>query len=95
MTSLFGTIGPFNNAEEMWAPYIKHLEQYFIANNVEDEKKQRSIFFSISGPKTYALLQDLLQPKKLSATELKEIVEMLEGHFMPTLNVKVKVLRDM
>ena len=40
MASLYGTIGPFNEAEETWAQYVGRLEQYFIANDVEDDKKQ-------------------------------------------------------
>ena len=87
MASLYGTIGPFNEAEETWTEYVERLEQYFIANDVEDDKKQRAIFLSVCGPKTYSLLRDLLQPRKPSATEFKEIVETLERHFRPTPNV--------
>ena len=43
MASLFGTIGPFNKAEEPWAQYVERLEQYFIVNDVEDDNKQRAI----------------------------------------------------
>ena len=66
MASLYGTVGPFNDEEETWTQYVERLEQYFIANEVEDDKKQRAIFLSVCGPKTYALLRDLLPPKKPS-----------------------------
>ena len=43
MASLYGTIGPFNEAEETWAQYVEHLEQYFIGNDVKDDKKKAKI----------------------------------------------------
>ena len=51
---------------------------------MEDDKKQRVIFLSVCSPKTYSLLRDLLQPRKPSATEFKEIVETLATHFRAT-----------
>ena len=90
MASLYGTVGPFNDEEETWTQYVERLEQYFIANEVEDDKKQRAIFLIVCGPKTYALLRDLLQPQKPSATELKVIVKTLEDHFLPKPNVIVE-----
>ena len=90
MASLYGTVGPFNDEEETWTQYVERLEQYFIANEVEDDKKQRAIFLSVCGPKTYALLRDLLQPKKPSETDLKVIVKTLEEHFLPRPNVIVE-----
>ena len=87
MASLFGTIGPFNKAEEPWAQYVERLEQYFIVNDVEDDNKQRAIFLSVCGPKTYSLIRDLLQPRKPSATDIKEILETVARHFMSKPNV--------
>ena len=75
VASLYGTIDPFNEAEDTWAQYVKSLEQYFIANDVEDDRKQRAIFLSVCGPKAYSLIRDLLQPRKPSATDIKEILE--------------------
>ena len=51
---------------------------------MEDDKKQRVIFLSVCSSKTYSLLRDLLQPRKPSATEFKEIVQTLATHFRPT-----------
>ena len=87
MASLYGTIGPCNKAEETWAQYVERLEQYFIANDVEDDKKKRAIFLNVCGPETYFLIRDLLQPRKHSATDIKEILETVARHFMLKPNV--------
>ncbi len=80
MASLYGTVGPFNDEEETWTQYVERLEQYFIANEVEDDKKQRAIFLSVCGPKTYALLRDLLQPKKPSETEREMFLVVIDAY---------------
>ena len=87
MASLYGTIGPFNKAEETWPQYVERLKQHFITNDVEDDKKQRAIFLSVCGPKTYSLIRDLLQPRKPSATDIKEILVTVARHFMPKPNM--------
>ncbi|CAB4026015.1 PREDICTED: uncharacterized protein LOC109593185 [Paramuricea clavata] len=86
----YGKVSPFDEAEETWTQYTERLEQYFLANKVTDAKKQRAIFLSVCGSKTYALIRDLLQPKKPGDTEIKEIFKELEKHFIPTPSVIVE-----
>ena len=68
---------------ELWTQYVECLEQYFLANDIKDAAKQRTIFLSMCGGKTYALVRDLLQPKKPVETELKDIYKELEKHYPP------------
>jgi len=35
----YGKIGEFKESEESWTQYVERLEQYFVANEVEDVKK--------------------------------------------------------
>ncbi|KAL9987157.1 hypothetical protein ACROYT_G001414 [Oculina patagonica] len=78
----YGKIGdPVSNGPSIDGPSIERLEQYFLANDVEDAAKQQAILLSICGIKTYALLRDLLQPAKPAETTFKKIVETLEKHF--------------
>ncbi|CAB4004480.1 LOW QUALITY PROTEIN: uncharacterized protein K02A2.6-like [Paramuricea clavata] len=86
----YGKVSPFDEAEETWTQYTERLEQYFLANEVTDAKTQRAIFLSVCGSKTYALIRDLLQPKKPGDTEIKEIFKELEKHFIPTPSVIVE-----
>ncbi|CAB4030206.1 PREDICTED: uncharacterized protein LOC106613174 [Paramuricea clavata] len=86
----YGKVSPFDEVEETWTQYTERLEQYFLANEVTDAKEQRAIFLSVCGSKTYALIRDLLQPKKPGDTEIKEIFKELEKHFIPTPSVIVE-----
>ena len=79
----YGNIGKFKQSEESWTQYVERLEQYFLANEVEDVAKRRAILLSVRGSKTYALARDLLQPAKPAETTFKKIVDTLENHFLP------------
>ena len=79
----YGNVGEFKESEESWTQYAERLEQYFAANEIKDEKKQRAILLSVCGSKTYGLIRDLLQPQKPGDAGLKEILQKLESHFSP------------
>ena len=79
----YGKIGEFKESEESWTQYVERLEQYFLANEVEDVAKRRAILLTVCGSKTYALARDLLQPAKPAETTFKKIVDTLEKHFSP------------
>ena len=71
--ALYGIVGEFKESEESWIQYVERLEQYFLANEITDGKKQRAILLSVCGSKTYGLLRDILQPKKPADTDIKVI----------------------
>ena len=52
-----GNIGEFDRGAEDWAAYCERLEQYFLANDVEDVEKQRAILLSVCGTGTYQLIR--------------------------------------
>ena len=41
--------------EDDWEQYVERQEQVFVANKIDEDQR---------GPKTYALLSDLLAPEK-------------------------------
>ena len=81
----YGKIGEFKESEDMWIryQYVERLEQYFLANEVDDVAKRRAILLSVCGSKTYALARDLLKPARPAETTIKKIVDTLEKHFSP------------
>ena len=79
----YGKIGKFNESEESWTQYVERIEQYFLANEVEDAAKKRAILLSACRSKTYALARDLLQPARPAVVTFKKIVDTLERHFTP------------
>ena len=62
MSIIRGTIREFNSTQEDWASYAERLQQYFAANNVEDEDKQKAILLSACGIATYRLIKNLTAP---------------------------------
>ncbi|XP_036815479.1 uncharacterized protein LOC118943635 [Oncorhynchus mykiss] len=77
-----GKIDVFDDTQENWATYIERLEQYFIANDIADNKRVPALL-SLIGPKTYSLLRDLTAPLKPSNKTFTEIVEILQNHLSP------------
>lgn len=65
-----------------WDDYRERVEQYFVANDISEEKK-RAVFLTCCGPEMYALLRRLLSPLKPSATALPAIFDALTKHFSP------------
>ena len=58
----FEQVGAFIEGQEEWKQYVERLEQYLIANGVEDAGKKRAVFLSTIGPQAYKLLSSLVAP---------------------------------
>ena len=86
----YGNIEEFDESGESWTQYAERLEQYFLANDIKTDKKQKAILLSVCGSKTYGLIRDLLQPKKPAEDELTVIYETLDNHFSPKPSVIVE-----
>lgn len=77
-----GKLEVFDDSQESWANYTERLEQYFIANEVADNKKVPALL-SLIGPKTYGLLRDLTAPEKPSSKSFVDLVAILQAHLAP------------
>ena len=75
MTTI-GKIESFDEAQEKWETYVERVEQFFLANNIDDHHKVPTLL-SLIGGKTYALLRDLLTPEKPATKSFQEIVTTL------------------
>ena len=68
-----GSLGEFNQKTGDWKSYIERVQQYFAANDVEDENKQRAVLLSSVGDKTYRTIKDVLSP--YATVELATLIE--------------------
>ena len=59
------------------------MEQYFIANDVTDEKKQTAIFLTVITNETYSLLKNLIAPESPGGNTVKTLSETLADHLKP------------
>ena len=59
-SGFIGKIDPFDNSEESWPSYIERAEQFFLVNDIANEKKA-PILLTTMGSKTYSLLTLVLR----------------------------------
>ena len=82
MMTTLGHLGKFDSSEERILVYLEYVELFFSANGIEDNKKV-VVLLSVIGPKTYALLHDLLVPEKPSEKSVAVLFETLRKYFEP------------
>ena len=82
MSWAIGKIEPFDGGLEDWPTYVESVEQFFVANNVDDDKRVASLL-SLIGSRTYGLLRSLTTPDKSSEKPYTEIVDTLSRHLSP------------
>ena len=80
MTAI-GKIESFDDTNENWETYVERVEQFFLANNIDDEHKVPTLL-SLIGGKTYALLRDLA-PEKPATKSFQQIFTTLLEHLSP------------
>ena len=73
----------FDPDVEQWDDYEDRLQQYFIANDITQDRKKVAILITVVGSKTYALLRNLLAPDKPATQDYEDIVETLKTHLCP------------
>lgn len=100
----FGAIEPFDGKN--WELYHERLEHFFDANDLEvieanndgtnlpqvaaRQSKRRAILLSVIGSSTYALLRNLISPRKPNAVAYNDIVTTLTNHYSPKPSVPVQ-----
>lgn len=82
MSGGVGQMNVFENGTGDWTTYVERVEQYCLANKVEDERKV-AVLLSVMGVKTYNLLRSLITPAKPADKSFKKITEVLQKHFQP------------
>ncbi len=81
--AVHGSVGLFDSNQEDWTSYVERLEAYFIANDVDDGVKKRSIFLSNCSPQIYQVVKSIIAPHKPTEKSFDELVEALRGHWQP------------
>ena len=79
----FGQVGAFIKGQEGWKQYVKRLEQYLIANGVENTAKKHAIFLSTIGPQAYKLFSSLVAPTSPGEKSYADLVQVMKDHHYP------------
>ena len=82
--SLLGTLEKFELQTDNWLEYVERIEQYFIANAIDEADKKRGILLTVIGSETYSLLRSLISPAKPADKTFSQLVDVLKAHLNPT-----------
>ena len=82
-TRLTGALGPFVQEKMQWTSYAERMEEYLLANGVDDARKKVAVLLSTVGEPTYELLRDLCSPEKPNTKSFDDLVTLLTGHLQP------------
>ena len=81
--AVLGRIDSFDLKTDNITEYTERVEQYFIANDVTDEKKQTDIFLTVIENEIYSLLRNLLAPESTAGKTVNTLSETLIDHLKP------------
>ena len=81
--TLLGNIESFDYRCDDICEYVERIEQYFCANDVNDQIKQTAIFLTVIGEETYSLLRKLLSPDVPASKSVKALSEKVKNHLQP------------
>ncbi|XP_046742894.1 uncharacterized protein LOC124409358 [Diprion similis] len=86
--SFFSTTGSLSEFQigEDWDLYQERLGQYFVANNVADERRV-AVLITLVGQEAYKILKDLCDPVLPAAKTYKELCDILKIQFAPRISV--------
>ena len=77
-----GNIGEFSELTETWKSYTERVKQYFMANEISDDRKVPALL-ALMGGKTYSLLRNLTSPDDPASKGFDAIVKLLDNHLSP------------
>ena len=77
-----GNISEFSELTETWKSYMERVKQYFMANEISDDRKVPALL-ALMGGKTYSLLRKLISPDDPASRGFDAIVNLLDDHLSP------------
>ena len=83
---------PFQLGAEDWEQYVERVSQYFVANDIANDKKVAVLLTSV-GQKAYSLMSDLTAPRKPAEKTYDELVALMKAHKPITIAEQFKFHR--
>ena len=81
--SVIGKLEPFEPGQNDWLMYTERLEQFFVANDIEDDKKKVATLLTAIGATGYSLLRNLVSPAKPADKSYDTLVKTMKDHLRP------------
>ena len=83
-------VSMFDPSTEDWTTYTERMKHYFVANDMTDADKKRSILLSACGPATYKVIRNLVEEGKLDTMPYDDIVKLVKNYYDPPLSVTMQ-----
>ena len=80
--AVYGRIDEYLPSQD-WSEYVERLEQYFVANGVNNADKKRSILLTVIGANMYSLVRNLVSPSKPTDKTYEELTRVMKDHLQP------------
>ncbi|KAJ8969836.1 hypothetical protein NQ317_005286 [Molorchus minor] len=84
-SSNIGKVPEYNSTED-FNLYLERLEQYFIANFIEEDRRV-AVLLTVIGSQTYKILRDLCDPVLPKDKTFEDICVLLKRQFSPRISV--------
>ena len=78
-----GHIELFEIGSDDWELYAERLDQFLLANGIDDDKKKVVVLVTVIGQKAYSLLRNLVAPTKPHDKKYDKLVEAMKKHLKP------------
>ena len=91
MAAVFGSITNFVFESEDITEWIERLEQWFIANSIDNEDRKRALLLSNVGARGYKLIRSLAQNKPTGKT-YKELKDLMVKEQLNNLHISIKII---
>lgn len=88
-SAVLGNIEQFTIGD-CFVSYLDRLEQFFVINEIVNDKLKVSNFIAFVGTEVYKVLKSLASPVIPSTLEYSQIKEMLVAHFEPKVNSRAE-----
>ncbi|EAT41196.1 AAEL007140-PA [Aedes aegypti] len=82
---MFGHMEPFVVGEK-FVEYVSRLEQFFLVNEVPDNKKV-PMLVTMAGPSLYSIASRICSPEDPCTKSYEQLIALLKKHLAPTVNV--------
>ena len=82
-TGVIGKLESFEPGHDNWLVYTKRLEQFFVANDIDADKKKVAVLLTAIGASGYSLLRNLVAPDRPATKKYDELVKAMKDHLRP------------
>nr|XP_023024008.1 uncharacterized protein LOC111512140 [Leptinotarsa decemlineata] len=82
-----GHLREFDPSVADWSIFKRRIENYFVANNINDDKRKGAILLNVLSEDAYKLIHNSCMPAEPDTKKYSELIPLLEEHFKPSLSV--------